>query len=88
MAGIEVIHKHRNRLCMVGDEYGCFHVWELSITSAPTPDGVVSRTYGIVEFPDGIKRVEATDIHFCDNDNEALRRLNKRKRKKDVKEDS
>lgn len=88
MAGIEVTHKQENRLCIVGNEYAYFHTWEqfsqpifevsMSIGGAPT--GVFSRVYGIVEFSDGVRRVEASDIYFCDNDNKALIDLNKMKR--------
>lgn len=87
MATIDVMHRQENRLCIVGNEYGWFHVWEhfsQPLEASPliggAPAGVFSRVYGIVEFAGGVKRVEATDIYFCDNDNEALIDLNKMKR--------
>lgn len=44
------------------------------------PAGVFSKIFGIVEFAGGVRRVEVNDIYFCDNDNEALKDLNKMKR--------
>lgn len=74
--------KHERRLCVVGDKYGYFHAWEhfsqsveASLLVGGAPAGVFSRIYGIVEFTDGVKRVEITDIYFCDEENEILRRM-------------
>lgn len=95
MAGIEVTHKQENRLCIVGNEYGWFHVWEhfsQPLEASPliggAPAGVFSKIFGIVEFAGGVRRVEVNDIYFCDIDNEALKDLNKMKRENDVKVDS
>lgn len=95
MAEIEVTHRLENRLCIVGNEYGWFHIWEYfsqPLEANPliggAPAGVFSKIFGIVEFAGGVRRVEVNDIYFCDNDNEALKDLNKMKRENDVKEDS
>ena len=86
MAGIDCEIKLETRLCIVANEYGWFHVWELysqPLEASPmiggAPAGVFSRIFGIVEFADGIRRVDPTDIYFCDEDNEALKELNKTK---------
>lgn len=36
------------------------------------PAGVFSKIFGIVEFKNGVRRVDPTDIHFCDEDNDVL----------------
>ena len=40
------------------------------------PAGVFSKIYGIVEFEDGIRRVDPTEIKFCDEENAMLSVLN------------
>lgn len=77
----------KTRLCKVGGEFGYFHVCEFyskPLEASPlrggAPAGVFSKMFGIVEFEDGVKRVDPTDICFCDNDNEALKDLNKMQR--------
>lgn len=69
-----------NRLCEVGDRIGYFHTWEhfsKPIPASPMiggePAGVFSKVWGIVEFSDGVERVDPTDICFCDEGNEMLR---------------
>lgn len=65
------------RLCEVDGKYGYFHCWEqISEVYTPSPmvgghpGGQVSRVYGLVEFGDGhVKRVDITDIRFCDEEN-------------------
>lgn len=68
------------RLCKVGDKFGYFHTWEhysKPLEASPlvggAPAGVFSKVFGIVEFPDGVKRVDPTDIHFCDEWSETLK---------------
>lgn len=63
----------RKRLCRVGDEYAYFHCWEhysrpteASFFVGGAPAGIYSRIYGIVEFKDCVKRVDPSDIVFCD----------------------
>lgn len=61
------------RLCEVDGKYGYFHTWEQRsdvIDASPFkgghPGGQVSQVYGLVEFPDGIERIDPTHIKFCD----------------------
>ncbi len=56
------------RLCTVDGETGYFHTWEHFSKS-----GVMSIVSGIVEFEDGVRRVDPTQIKFCDEQNEILR---------------
>lgn len=64
------------RLIKVKDKIGYFHCWEhLSQTSNK---GVpYSKVYGIVEFIDGVKRVEIEDMDFIDEANDILKDYNK-----------
>ena len=73
------------RLCTVGDEIGYFHTWEhyskpveASMLMGGAPAGVYSKLYGIVEFPNGVRRVDPTDIHFRDETNAFLCDFNTR----------
>lgn len=73
------------RLCKVDDEYGHFHMWEQyskPLEASPfiggAPAGVFSKVYGIVEFADGMRRVDPTDIRFVDDENKYLKILNER----------
>lgn len=67
------------RLCKVKNEFGWFHTWEhyakplkASLLMGGTPAGVFSKIFGIVEFKDGVSRVDPTDIQFCDETNATL----------------
>ncbi len=78
MPKIEI--EYKTRLCKVGNSIGYFHTWEhysKPLEASPlvggAPAGVFSKVFGIVEFPDEIRRVDPTDIHFCDDENETLR---------------
>lgn len=85
MAGIKCVAEQEKRFCIVGNECGYFHTWEHFLQPLPeagllingVPAGVFSRVYGIVEFADGVRRVEITDIRFCDDENGALVDINK-----------
>lgn len=84
MAGIECTIRQETRLCKVGDELGYFHVWEFfskPLEASPmiggAPAGVFSKMFGIVEFTDGVRRVDPTDICFCDEDNRMLKEIAK-----------
>lgn len=75
--------KLETRLCKVGDEYGYFHVWEqysVPIPESPliggAPAGVVAQVFGIVEFADGVRRVQPYEIIFCDEQSDTLAQLN------------
>lgn len=45
------------------------------------PAGVFSKIFGIVEFEDWVRRVDPTEIKFCDEENEMLSVFNKKKEK-------
>lgn len=67
------------RLCEVNGKLGYFHCWEhysRPVEASPlvggAPAGVISMAYGIVEFPDGVKRVDPYQIKFCDEQNSIL----------------
>ena len=70
---LETQIKVERRLCTVKGETGYFHTWEQyskPLAASPLiggePAGVFSKIFGIVEFEDGIRRVDPTDIKFCD----------------------
>ena len=71
------------RLCVVGgSKLGYFHTWEHYSKPLPEnpriggePGGVFSKVFGIVEFSDGVQRVDPTDICFCDKENETLKEI-------------
>lgn len=65
MAVIDTIF--HTRLCEVSGELGYFHLWEYGY-----PAGQVGQVYGIVEFKDGVRRVDPTKIKFCDEENASL----------------
>ena len=72
------------RLCRVEGKIGYFHTWKYYSRPLPAspfvggePAGMFSRVFGIVEFPDGVERVDPTDIHFCDDGNKILTEWNK-----------
>lgn len=84
MAGINAQLEWKTRLCKVGDELGYFHIWEFyskPLEASPlmggVPAGIFSRVFGIVEFADGVKRIDPTDIHFCDEENKMLKVMTK-----------
>jgi hypothetical protein len=69
----EMVVKQERRLCTVRGSYGYFHTWE-HYTNSSGQSGV----YGLVEFEDGVKRVEPPCIKFCDEENEMLSVFNKK----------
>lgn len=67
------------RLCKVEGKLGYFHCWEYysrpvpaSVLKGGAPAGVRSGVFGIVEFPDGVRRVDPYAIQFCDEQNAVL----------------
>ena len=79
MAGLNMKIEWVTRLCKVGDELGYFHTWEQwsnAIDASPLrgghPGGQNSQVYGIVEFVDGVRRIEPIRIKFCDEANAIL----------------
>ena len=80
MAKFEIPITHRTRDCEVGGRPGYFHMWEYfskpvpaSLTIDGPPAGVIAQVYGIVEFSDGVERVDPCSIKFTDADNHYLR---------------
>ena len=72
------------RLCKVHGEVGYFHCWEhfsqpvpAGTTPGSPPAGVVSYVSGIVEFENGVRRVDPVAIHFCDETYAELSMWNK-----------
>lgn len=81
----EIEIKQERRLCTVNGEHGYFHTWEhYSEPVGPSPmvgghsGGVVSYVMGIVEFEDGMRRVDPAVIKFCDEEHEMLSVFNKK----------
>ena len=78
------IIRHELRLCKVKNELGYFHCWEhysepvpAGLTIGSPPAGIISYVSGIVEFEDGVRHVDPTEIKFCDEEHAALCTLNK-----------
>lgn len=81
----EVFGCRNTRLCIVDGKTGYFHVWEhyskpveASSFMGGAPAGVFSKVFGIVEFSDGVKRIDPVNIKFCDEENSALSIFNKK----------
>lgn len=75
------------RLCEVNGEIGYFHCWEwyasvvdASLVIGGHPGGQVSQIFGLVEFRDGVKRIDPARIKFSDETNEILKDFNEMKR--------
>lgn len=64
MAGFNCEIKWATRLCEVDGKRGGH------------PGGQVGQVYGIVEFPEEVRRVEPYEIHFKDEINDVLRAIN------------
>lgn len=67
------------RLCVVDGRTGYFHTWEQWSKPLPAsplqggpPAGVMSMVFGIVEFVNGIERVDPVNIKFCDEEHTML----------------
>lgn len=83
----EMVVKQERRLCTVKGQTGYFHAWEnysKPLAASPMivgePAGVFSKIFGIVEFEDGVRRVNPTEIEFCDEENEMLSVFSKKRR--------
>ena len=85
MAGLSNIEiKKERRLCTVDGELGYFHCWEhYSTVIEPSPmigghpGGTISYVLGIVEFPEGVRKVTVDSIKFCDEENAMLAEMAK-----------
>ena len=83
------IIKQEQRLCEVNGRLGYLHCWEQygdviapGLTVGSHPGGQYSRVFGIVEFSDGVERVDPSKIKFIDEGNQVLHQLNKIKEDK------
>lgn len=79
MAGLNCEVKWETRLCKVKEELGYFHYWEQwenVVDASPLrgghPGGQIGQVYGIVEFKDGVRRIDPSQIIFCDEQNAML----------------
>lgn len=77
--------KQERRLCIVKGETGYFHTWEqyskpvaVNLLVGGEPAGMFSKIFGIVEFGDGVRRVDPTEIKFCDEENAMLSVFNRK----------
>lgn len=64
-------------LSMYGKRYICDHpvydnVVDASLLRGGHPAGQIGQVYGIVEFKDGVRRVDPVSIKFCDEENANL----------------
>lgn len=87
MAGLNCEIRWETRLCQVGDELGQFHIWEQwsnVVDATPLrgghPGGQIGQVYGIVEFKDGVRRIDPAKIKFCDDENAILSAMEKHNR--------
>ena len=77
--GMKMTIEWETRLCEVDGELGYFYTWEQwsnVVDASPLrgghPGGQVSQVYGIVEFKNGVRRVDPYRIKFCDEQNAML----------------
>lgn len=89
MAGLNCEIRWETRLCEVDGELGYFHCWEHwsnVIDASPLrgghPGGQIGQVYGIVEFKDGVRRIDPAKIKFCDDENAILAEMEKHNRAK------
>lgn len=90
MAKLEIPIKQPTRGCIVDDRPGYFHLWEQYSQVVPPsplvgghPGGTIAQVFGIVEFSDGVRRVEPYEIKFTDEDSANLSELEKWMRERD-----
>lgn len=81
----------KTRLCQVGEKLGYFHTWEYyskPLGASPlmggAPAGVFSKMFGIVEFLDGVRRVDPSEIVFCDEKNQMLSEMEKMRKEREA----
>jgi hypothetical protein len=90
MAGLNMQMEWKTRLCQVGEKFGYSHAWEhysKPLEASPlmggAPAGIFSKMFGIVEFSDGVRRVDPSEIVFCDEENETLSEMEKMRKEKE-----
>ena len=78
-------HKHQE--IPTGKKWVYFHCWENwsnVIDASPLrgghPGGQIGQVYGIVEFKDGVRRIDPAKIKFCDDENAILAEMEKHNR--------
>lgn len=76
--------RYETRGCEVDGRPGYFHCWEHwanvvgeSALRGGHPGGQVGQVYAIVEFSDGVKRIDPAKVKFTDEENEMLCELEK-----------
>ena len=79
MNKLEIPIVHQTRDCTVDGRPGYFHLWEQYSNPVPAsplvggaPAGVIAQVFGIVEFSDGVERVQPYKIKFTDEENIGL----------------
>lgn len=80
MPGLNCEIGWKTRLCEVNGELGRFHIWEQwsnVVDASPLRGGQIGQVYGIVEFKDGVRRVDPAKIKFCDDENALLAEMTK-----------
>lgn len=84
MAGMNMSISYETRLCEVDGKCGYFHTWEHYSKPLPAsplvggePAGVFGKVFGIVEFSDGVRRVDPTEIKFADEEHSLLAHFDK-----------
>lgn len=67
------------RDCLVDGRPGYFHTWEQYSQPVPAslliggePAGVIAQVFGVVEFSDGVERVQPYKIKFVDEEHANL----------------
>lgn len=85
--GMKMAIEWETRLCEVDGKIGYFHTWEHwsnVVDASPLrgghPGGQVGQVYGIVEFKNGVRRVDPVKIKFCDETNAILKDFNEMKK--------
>lgn len=78
----------QTRLCKEKNRTGYFHCWEhysKPFEASPFvggyPAGIFSKVFGIVEFSDGVERVDPAFIRFCDEENTFLKMFDEEEKK-------
>ena len=66
----------KTRDCEVDGRYGYFHMWE-QYSDINVFGGTSAQVYGIVEFAEGIERVDPSKIKFIDQEHAELVMVNK-----------
>lgn len=80
MNGLDVENGTRLRLVEVNGRPGYFLHWEdysypfitANMGEGDYPPGWMKQTYALIEFSDGVERVDPTDVKFVDDINESL----------------